>query len=60
MWGAPLPRTLPDEVLLIKEDGTGELLKVVEYYEKSLKPPLEENGKPINCSQEFLLILAFD
>jgi len=44
MWGAPLPRTLPDEVLLIKEDGTGELLKVVEYYEKSLKPPLEENG----------------
>jgi len=44
MWGAPLPRTLLDEVLPIKEDGTGELLKVVEYYEKSLKPPLEENG----------------
>ncbi|MHC1600114.1 MAG: RNA-guided endonuclease InsQ/TnpB family protein [Candidatus Methanospirareceae archaeon] len=31
-------RTLPDEVRLIKPDGTGELLKVVEYYEKLLKP----------------------
>ena len=33
------PRTLPDEVWLIKPDGTGELLKVDEYYEKLLKPP---------------------
>ncbi len=33
------PRTLPDEVWLIKPDGTGELLKVVKCYEKLLKPP---------------------
>ena len=33
------PRTLPDEVLLIKEGGTGELLKVAEYYCLHLKPP---------------------
>ena len=32
-------RTLPDEVRLIKPDGTGELLKAVEYYKKLLKPP---------------------
>jgi len=39
MWGAPLPRTLPNEVPPIKEDRTGELLKAVEYYEKLLKLP---------------------
>ena len=33
------PRTLPDEVWLIKPDGTGELLKVVKCYEKLLNPP---------------------
>jgi len=33
------PRTLPDEVWLIKPDGTEELLKVVECYEKLLKIP---------------------
>jgi len=33
------PRTHPDEVWLIKPDGTGELLKVVDYYGKLLKPP---------------------
>jgi putative transposase len=32
-------RTLPDEVWLVKPDGTGELLKVVDYYEKLLKTP---------------------
>ncbi len=33
------PRTLPDEVWLIKPDGTGEPLKVAEYYQKLMKLP---------------------
>ncbi len=33
------PRTLPDEVLLIKKDGTGELLNVADRCSMLMKPP---------------------
>jgi len=33
------PRTLPDEIWLIKPDRTGEPLKVAEYYQKLMKLP---------------------
>ena len=33
------PQTLPDEVWLVKPDGTGELLKVAKYNLMLLKPP---------------------
>jgi hypothetical protein len=50
MWGVPSPRTLPDEVWLIKPDGTGELLRVVDYY-KLLKQYPQTFGLGFSIAQ---------